>query len=102
MHKLTVPLAIAASCMLVAPCEAADVAAGKALAEESCADCHGDDGTGDADYPDISGMSAEEFAKAMQEYQDGTRKKNPKMIKEAKKLSAAQIADLAAYYATLK
>jgi cytochrome c553 len=38
----------------------------------------------------------------MQEYQNGTRTKNPKMTKEAKKLSAAQIADLAAYYAKLK
>jgi len=38
----------------------------------------------------------------MQEYQAGTRTKSQKMIKEAKKLSAAQIADLAAYYATLK
>jgi len=38
----------------------------------------------------------------MQEYANGTRTKSPKMTKEAKKLSAAQIADLAAYYATLK
>jgi cytochrome c553 len=47
-------------------------------------------------------MTVEKFSKAMQEYQDGTRTKNAKMTKEAKKLSAAQIADLAAYYATLK
>jgi len=38
----------------------------------------------------------------MQEYANGTRTKSQKMTKEAKKLSAAQIADLAAYYATLK
>jgi len=38
----------------------------------------------------------------MQEYQGGTRTKSPKMTKEAKKLSAADVANLAAYYATLK
>ena len=55
--------------------EAADVAAGKALAEESCADCHGDDGAGDDDYPAITGLSVEKFTKAIQEYQDGTRRR---------------------------
>jgi len=38
----------------------------------------------------------------MQEYANGTRSESPKMTKVAKKLSAEQIADLAAYYATLK
>lgn len=93
---------LAALALLAAPVHAADVAAGKALAQQSCADCHGDDGAGDDDYPAINGMSIEKFTKAMKEYQDGTRTKSPKMTKEAKKLSAAQIADLAAYYATLK
>ncbi len=92
----------AACILLAAPGQAADVAAGKALAEESCADCHGDEGAGDDDYPAIAGLSVEKFTKAMQEYQNGTRTKSAKMTKEAKKLSAAQIADLAAYYATLK
>jgi len=36
----------------------------------------------------------------MHEYQGGTRTKNRQMIKVAKKLSDADIADLAAYYAT--
>jgi len=47
-------------------------------------------------------MSVEKFTKAIQEYQDGTRSKSPKMTKEAKKLSAADVANLAAYYSTLK
>jgi cytochrome c553 len=102
MYKTMLPVMLAALALLAAPANAADVAAGKALAEESCADCHGDDGAGDDDYPAIAGMSVEKFTKAMREYQDGTRTKNPKMIKEAKKLSAVQIADLAAYYAKLK
>ena len=65
-------------------------------------DCHGDDGKGDDDNPAINGWTVEKFTKAMKEYQDGTRTDHSKMIKAAKKLDAAQIADLAAYYATLK
>ena len=93
---------LAALALLAAPAHAADVAAGKSLAEESCIDCHGDDGAGDDDYLAIAGMSVEKFTKAMQEYQNGTRTKSTKMTKEAKKVSAAKIADLAAYYAKLK
>jgi len=102
MSKLLLTAAFAACAMFAAPGHAADAAAGKALAEESCADCHGDDGKGDADYPAINGMAVDKFTKAMQEYADGTRTKSPKMAKEAKKLNAEQIASLAAYYATLK
>ena len=102
MNTTMLPLTLATLALLAAPVHAADVAAGKALAEGSCIDCHGDDGAGDDDYPAIAGMSVEKFTKAMQEYQNGTRTKNAKMTKEAKKVSAAQIADLAAYYAKLK
>lgn len=102
MNKTMLPVMLAALVLLAAPTNAADVAAGKALAEASCVDCHGEDGAGDDDYPAIAAQSVEKFTKAIQEYQNGTRTKNAKMIKEAKKLSAAQIADLAAYYAKLK
>ena len=102
MNTTMLPAMLAALALLAAPVHAADVAAGKALAEESCIDCHGDDGAGDDDYPAITGLSVEKFTKAMQEYQNGTRTKSTKMTKEAKKVSAAQVADLAAYYATLK
>ena len=102
MNRLLMTAMLAAGALVAAPGHAADAAAGKALAEESCIDCHGDDGKGDADYPAIAGLSVEKFTKAMQEYQNGTRTKSQKMTKEAKKLSAAQVADLAAYYATLK
>ena len=101
--KILRPLTVLAAFFLLTPAgHAADAAAGKALAEDGCADCHGDDGKGDADFPDITSLSAADFAKAMQEYADGTRSESPKMTKVAKKLSAEQIADLAAYYATLK
>jgi cytochrome c553 len=102
MKRLSPSLVLCACALFVAPTHAADVAAGKALSEESCVDCHGDDGKGDDHSPDITGMSVDKFSKAIAEFQNGTRTKSAKMTKEAKKLSAAEVANLAAYYATLK
>jgi len=102
MNRMMLSAMLAACTALAVPAHAADVAAGKAKAEDSCVDCHGDDGKGDDDSPAIAGMSVDKFTKAIQEYQNGTRTKSPKMAKEAKKLSAADIANLAAYYSTLK
>jgi cytochrome c553 len=103
MNKVSLSiLALAAVMFAAGPANAAGAAAAGKTKAESCVDCHGDDGKGDDENPSIAGMSAEKFTKAMQEYQAGTRTKSPKMIKEAKKLNAQDIADLAAYYATLK
>jgi cytochrome c553 len=97
---------LAACALASAPSYAADVAAGKAKAEEVCADCHGDDGKGDDESPDIVKLTQKEFVTAMQEFQSGKRndpdKMAQKMVRESKKLSAAEIANLAAYYQTLK
>jgi cytochrome c553 len=100
--SLSLSLALGACAMFATPTYAADAAAGKKLSEGSCVDCHGDDGKGDDEYPGIAGMSVDKFTKAIKEYQDGTRTKSPKMTKEAKKLSATDVANLAAYYSTLK
>ena len=66
------------------------------------ADCHGDDGKGDDESPDIVKLTEKEFVKAIHEYQSGARTKDAKMARAAKKLSAAEVANLAAYYETLK
>jgi cytochrome c553 len=101
MNKLSI-LALASALALVAsPSYAADAAAGKAKAAEACADCHGDDGKGDDENPSIAGMSVADFTKAMTEYQNGTRTKDAKMAKAAKKMTAADVANLAAYYSKL-
>ncbi len=102
MTRISLSLVLCACAALASPAHAADVAAGKKMAEDTCADCHGDDGKGDDKNPSIAGMSVDKFTKAMAEYKAGTRTKSQKMIKEAKKLSDADVADLAAYYATLK
>lgn len=81
---------------------AANLEAGKAKAADACADCHGDNGKGDADTPSIAGMPVDKFIGAMKEYQNGTRTKSKKMTKAANKVNDAEIADMAAYYATLK
>ena len=101
MSKLPIFVLLSAAALVAAPAYAGDAAAGKAKAEASCVDCHGDDGKGDEDNPSIAGWPADKFTKAMVEYQNGTRTKDAKMAKAAKKLTAADIADLAAYYAKL-
>ncbi len=106
MKLSKVSVLMAAGALAWAPAHAADVAAGKAKAEESCVDCHGDDGKGDDESPDIVKITEKEFITAMQEFQSGKRnepgKMQQKMVREAKKLSATDIANLAAYYETLK
>ena len=101
-ERLTLLLALAALAGL--PVHAADVTAGKTKAEEVCFDCHGDDGKGDDETPDItlSKLSTKEFVQAMQEYQTGKRTKNAKMARAAKKLTAAEVENVAAYFASLK
>ena len=100
MNKLSI-LALASALALIAgPSYAGDAAAGKTKATADCADCHGDDGKGEEDAP-IAGMSVADFTKAITEYQNGTRTKDAKMAKAAKKLTPADVADLAAYYAKL-
>jgi cytochrome c553 len=102
MNKFPVVIMVSACALLAAPAHAADVAAGKAKYEDSCLDCHGDDGKGDDKVPAVAGLSVEKFNKAILEFQNGTRTKSAKMTKEAKKLSPADVANLAAYCQTLK
>ena len=101
--RIQMGLWAAGLCATVAfmPAQAADVAAGKAKAEESCVDCHGDDGRGDDENADIVELSTKEFVTALEDYQKGVRTKHAKMARAAKKLSATDVANLAAYYETL-
>jgi cytochrome c553 len=76
-----------------------DAARGAELAVD-CADCHGDDGKGDEDVPSIAGMDAAEHAKALADFKSGAVESED-MIDYAEDLSEQDMADLAAYYATL-
>ena len=76
-----------------------DAAKGAELAVD-CADCHGDDGKGDEDIPSIAGMDAAKHAKALADFKSGAVESED-MIDYAGDLSEQDMADIAAYYATL-
>ncbi|HEX3994852.1 MAG TPA: c-type cytochrome [Acetobacteraceae bacterium] len=79
---------------------AGDAVAGKA-ASPSCAMCHGASGEGTKMGPKVAGMSEAAFIQAMNDYKSGKRD-SPMMKSQTTQLTAADIANLAAYYATLK
>jgi len=83
--------------------KSADPAAGEALAKESkCAKCHGDAGVSDdEDDINIAGMSASYIFKQLRDYKDKKRDERD-MYKKVKDLDDSQLADLAAWYATLE
>lgn len=78
----------------------ADLAAGKAKSA-SCAKCHGANGEGKGKIPAIAGKSESELSGAMHEFKSGKRA-NGMMKSATAKLSDGDIANLAAYYASLK
>ena len=79
---------------------AGDVAAGKAKAS-ACAGCHGVNGEGKDKNPALAGKAEAEFVQALKDYKSGARK-NGVMKTFATPLSDPDMANLAAYYASLK
>lgn len=84
------------------PAQAADVSAGEKIASERCAACHGADGNTpiDPSYPKLGGQYADYLTVTLKAYR-AERRKNAIMGAQAKPLSNADIANLAAYYASL-
>jgi len=92
---------IAALLGAVAPAEAAgDVAAGKTKAA-LCAGCHGANGQGVPPNPALKGKTEDELVEALKDYKSGKRN-NAVMKAFAVQLNDQDIANLAAYYASLK
>lgn len=81
---------------------AADIEAGRQLADAQCASCHGKDGKTPVDpsYPKLAGQYPDYLLKALQDYQSGARK-NAIMGALAKPLSRRDQQNLAAYFASL-
>ena len=80
---------------------AGDVAAGKAKAA-SCAGCHGANGISAVPtYPNLAGQKEAYLIKQMKAFKDGTRT-DPTMNAMSKPLNDADIANIAAFYASLK
>ena len=80
---------------------AADVDAGKAKVQAVCAACHGANGVSVSDnIPNLAGQKAAYLELQLKALKDGTRK-NPLMNAIAPQLGADDIANVAAYFASL-
>jgi cytochrome c553 len=80
---------------------AGDAAAGKAKSM-TCAGCHGTNGiSNNPMWPNLAGQKQAYLASSLKMYRDG-RRKNAMMSAMAKNLTDADIANLAAYYSSLK
>lgn len=101
MKSLFLLLGVLAWLGFVAAAQAAgDVQAGKTKAA-GCVGCHGANGQGVPPNPKVVGMSEDQFVQAMKDYKSGKRN-NAIMKALSVPLSDQDIANLAAYYASLK
>ncbi|GAA0823776.1 cytochrome c [Colwellia sp. D2M02] len=99
MNKLMI--AVATTALLSTSAFAGDAAAGKSKAA-TCAACHGADGIAAIPmYPNLAGQKEAYLVKQLKDFKAGTRK-DPVMAGMAAPLSDTDIADLAAYYSSLK
>lgn len=97
--KKTLLLAVAFAASFTA--QAGDVNAGKAKAA-MCAACHGAEGVSAIpNYPNLAGQKEAYLAKQLNDFKSGARK-DPVMAPMAMPLSDADIANLSAYFASLK
>jgi cytochrome c553 len=102
MMMITVRASLLAASFALLPAfaAAADLVAGQAKAKEICQACHGLDGNSPTpDYPKLAGQYPDYLAKALRDYKSGARK-NPIMAGFAGALTAKDIDNLAAYYAS--
>lgn len=97
LHRLAL---VASALLLAGTAQAGNPELGRAKSAP-CAACHGADGRGIApNFPVLAGQYADYLAKSLKQYRSGERS-NALMAPLAAGLSDADIADLAAYYASL-
>lgn len=78
-----------------------DLDAGKAIAEASCAGCHGMDGRGEAsEIPNLAAQPAEYLVESLYAYKDG-RRHHAALQDMTSGMSGADIRNIAGYYASL-
>ena len=101
MKKIYIGVLLASALAAGPAFAAGDAAAGKTKAVK-CAPCHGVKGISKLPInPNLAGQKAVYMVKQMKAFRDGKRL-NPLMTAQAKKLTDADINDLAAFYASLK
>ncbi len=99
-YKLLVATLAALLVMISTAQAGGDANAGKQKAA-TCAGCHGADGKGVAPNPALAGLKESVIIEQLKAYKSGA-KANPIMKTFAAPLSDQDMADLAAYYASLK
>jgi cytochrome c553 len=93
-------IVLSAALMVGTVANAADVDAGRARAQAVCAACHGANGISVSDaIPNLAGQKAVYLEAQLKALKEGSRK-NPTMGAIATQLSAQDIADVAAYFAS--
>lgn len=84
------------------PAAAADVAAGRQKAQQVCAVCHGPLGVAVApETPNLAGEPAGYLTRQLQAFRSGARR-HEVMAVIAKQLSDAEIADVTAWFASIR
>lgn len=78
-----------------------DMASGHAKAKQVCAACHGENGDKplQPEYPILAGQHVDYLTKALKDYKSGARK-NAIMGAQVQALSAKDMEDVAAWYAS--
>ena len=100
MKKYLILAALIAPGLTLSGAHAADAAAGKAKTA-TCVACHGANGISNNDlWPNLAGQKAGYLAQQMKAFRDGQRQ-NPMMSPMVAGLSDEDIANIAAYYASL-
>lgn len=94
-------MATALTALMASPAFAGDPAAGQAKTA-MCAACHGAMGVSAVPmYPNLAGQKEAYIAKQLRDFKSGARK-DPVMAPMAMSLTDADVANVAAYYASLK
>lgn len=103
MTKFATTLSLALLSAVSVSAHAADIAAGKAKAEQACAACHAKEGNWsapiDPSYPKLAGQYKDYLYQALLQYKDG-RRKNGIMAAQAANLSADDMKNLSAFLAS--
>ncbi len=97
--KILFPAFFALGLIVTVPAMAGDAAAGKALTT-ACAACHGADGNSMAPtFPKLAGLGEKYLLKQLEDIKSGARVV-PEMTGQLTNLSAADLENIAAYYAS--
>ena len=100
LKMISIAAAVVATSLSAGLAAAANLEAGKKFAAEVCVACHGVDGNSqNQDYPKIAGQHPDYLAKALRDYQSGSRN-NAIMKGFAGMLKSDDIDNVAAWYAS--